>query len=187
MPTSNSPFTNKSEREPIHHRQINCYSFRRKDGLWDIEGHLVDTKSYIFQNEYRGSIKPGEALHEMWLRITIDNEFIIHDAEAKTLASPYEICPSITDNYKKLIGLKIKAGWRRDINKVAGGVKGCTHLVELLSPMATTAFQALYPIISTEHYNSNIETKPALIDSCHAYASDSPLVKTIWPKYYIKK
>jgi len=195
MPTSKSPFVNCAKRKPIHQRQINCYGYRREDGLWDIEGHLVDTKSYTFENQYRGAIKPGEALHDMWLRITVDNELNIHDAEAIILASPYKMCPDITDNYKKLIGLKIKAGWRREVNKVAGGIKGCTHLVELLSPIATTAFQTIYPIISDEYgvneeganekgankdNSSKITKKPVLLNSCHTYAANSPIIKAMW-------
>jgi len=129
----------------------------------------------------------------MWLRITVDNELNIHDAEAIILASPYKMCPDITDNYKKLIGLKIKAGWRREVNKVVGGIKGCTHLVELLSPIATTAFQTIYPIISDEYAinekgtnkdnNSKIEEKPVLLNSCHTYAADSPIAKAMWHNY----
>ena len=30
------------DREPIHHRRIDCRGYRRKDGLWDIEGHLTE-------------------------------------------------------------------------------------------------------------------------------------------------
>jgi len=32
------------DRKPAHHRQIDCRGYRRSDGLWDIEGHLVDTR-----------------------------------------------------------------------------------------------------------------------------------------------
>ena len=60
------------DREPIHTRAIECRSFRRSDGLWDIEGHLTDVKAYPFSNEFRGEIKPGEPLHDMWIRLTVD-------------------------------------------------------------------------------------------------------------------
>ncbi len=180
----NMPLPKPTQREPIHHRKINCYSYRREDGLWDIEGHLVDTKSYEYTNYDRGSIKAGESLHEMWLRITVDDDFIIHDVEAVTDWSPYNICPKITENYKKLIGLQIKSGWRRDVQKAVGGVHGCTHLVDLLTPIAITAFQTIYPLKSKELENTEIVERPLLLNSCHAYASDGPLVEQFWPKHF---
>ena len=43
----------------IHHRRIDCRGYRRADGLWDIEGHLTDAKSYPFINSFRGEVAPG--------------------------------------------------------------------------------------------------------------------------------
>ena len=67
------------------------------------------------------------------------DSFEIKEVEAVTDAGPYEICPEITANYGKLVGLKIGVGWTREVQKRVGGVHGCTHLRELLKPMATTA------------------------------------------------
>ncbi len=46
------------DREPIHTRRIECTGYRRTDGLWDVEGHLVDTKSYEFVTELTGQGRP---------------------------------------------------------------------------------------------------------------------------------
>ena len=73
-----------SPREPVHHRRIDCRGYRRADGLWDIEGHLTDTKSYPFTNSFRGEVAPGEPIHDMWLRLTVDDEFTVIRAEAAT-------------------------------------------------------------------------------------------------------
>ena len=78
----------------------------------------------------------------MWLRLTIDLDMKIHDAEAATDAGPYSPCGDITPNFKALKGVTIGAGWRRKTLELLGGIKGCTHLVELLGPLGTTAFQA---------------------------------------------
>ncbi|MEE9396598.1 MAG: DUF2889 domain-containing protein [Methylococcales bacterium] len=181
------PLSTSIKREPMHHREINCYSYLREDGLWDIEGHLVDTKSYKFDNHDRGTIEPGTPLHEMWLRLTLDDEFMIHDVEAVTDWGPFNICPAIVDNYKKLIGLQIKSGWRRSVQKAVGGVNGCTHLVDLLTPIAITAFQTIYPLKTKELNNTEIIEKPSLLSTCHAYATDSPVVERLWPKHFISK
>ena len=38
------PLSPAAPREHIHTRTVTCRGYRRKDGLWDIEGHLVDVK-----------------------------------------------------------------------------------------------------------------------------------------------
>ncbi len=58
-------------RDPVHQRRIECRGYRRDDGLWDVEGHLTDAKSYPFANSFRGEIAPGEPIHDMWLRVTL--------------------------------------------------------------------------------------------------------------------
>ena len=40
-----------------------------------------------------------------------------------------------------MVGLRIAPGWVRQIKSRVGGVKGCTHLRELMSVLATVAFQ----------------------------------------------
>ena len=178
------PLSTPHIRKPIHYRSVQCRSYQREDSLWDIEGHLVDTKSYAFPNRERGEIAAGEPVHEMWLRLTVDDELRVHEVEATTDAGPFSICPAITDQFKKLRGLRIGRGWRRRVNELLGGVKGCTHLVELLGPVATTAFQTIYPIKSRREKSATGGKKPPIIDSCHALASDSEVVKRHWPEFY---
>mgnify|MGYP003646043246 CR=1 FL=1 len=88
------------ERDPIHTRAIECRSYRRADGLWDIEGHLTDIKAYPFLNSFRGEVLPGEPLHDMWIRLTVDRDFIVQNVEAVTDAGPYALCPAILPETK---------------------------------------------------------------------------------------
>ena len=39
------PLTNPAPRKLMHTRAIDCKGYERADGLWDIEAHLVDTKT----------------------------------------------------------------------------------------------------------------------------------------------
>ncbi len=176
----------KSKRELIHTRHIECRGYRREDGLWDIEGHLLDTKTYSFPNHDRGEVKSGEAIHEMWIRLTVDEDFVIRDVEAVTDYGPYSICPQATVNFGELKGTRIKPGWRKQVHNQVGGVKGCTHLRELLGPVATTAFQTIYPLKARKRASSVSDTpeRPLLLDSCHAYAPNSEVVRRLWPAYY---
>ncbi len=176
------PLSPAAPREKLHNRDLTCRGYRREDGLWDIEGHLVDTKTYSFPNRDRGEVKAGEPVHEMWIRLTIDEDLLIHAAEAATDFGPYAICPDIVDRFRRLEGLRIGPGWTREVNKRVGGVNGCTHLVELLRPVATTAFQTLVAARSKRPQDPN--RRPFLLDTCHAHASDSIVVKERWPRFY---
>jgi hypothetical protein len=176
--------TSPTAREPIHHRQIDCQGYRRADGLWDIEGHLTDVKSYAFANHHRGEIAPGEPIHDMWLRLTLDDELTVRRAEAATLAGPYAICPAITPAFAKLEGLKIGPGWRRSVQARLGGVQGCTHLVELLGPLATTAYQTISTWRAKREPNPEADRPPRHLDSCHALARDGEVVRRHYPRWY---
>lgn len=171
------------EREHFHTRSLETRGYRRLDGLWDIEAHLVDCKSYAFPNEHRGEIGAGEPLHDMWLRLTIDEDLVVRDIEAVTDAGPYGVCPEITPNFKAMVGVRIGPGWRREIKARVGGVAGCTHLAETLAAMATVAYQTLYPVLRRKQAHAPRSGPPALLNSCHAYRSDGEIARKLWPDY----
>ncbi len=85
------PLSPPAPREHMHTRHIECRGYRREDGLWDIEGHITDVKTYSFKNQWRGEIASGEPVPEMWLRLTVDDELLIHAAEAATDAGPFQV------------------------------------------------------------------------------------------------
>ncbi|MBV6631993.1 MAG: DUF2889 domain-containing protein [Alphaproteobacteria bacterium] len=184
------PLTPTVKREPIHHREIHCRGYLREDGLWDIEGHLRDTKAYAFHNHERGDITPGDPIHDMWLRITVDDGLTVVDAEASTDGSPFGICGNITPVYKELIGLRIGPGWTKQTKSRFGGIQGCTHITELLGPVATTAFQTVYPYLARKNKKpvegevSDPAKPPPLLNTCHAFAAHSPIVQKRWPDFY---
>ncbi len=182
MPLSRPP----RSRKLLHARTVQCYGYQREDGLWDIEGHMTDVKTYSFPNQDRGGeVKAGEALHEMWIRLTLDSDLRVHDAEACTDGSPFNVCPEIAGRYKQLIGLHIKPGWNLKIKQLFHGVEGCTHLTELLGPVATTAFQTIHPRRRGEKKPmAGDDEQPRLLNSCHAMRSDSVVIKERWPKFY---
>lgn len=180
------PLSEPQPREPVHRRTISCDGYLRKDGLWDIEARMVDTKSYGFPNHDRGRIEAGEALHDISLRLTLDDAYKIHQVSAAIDFSPFHMCPEAVTGMNQLIGLKIEKGWMREVRRRVGGTKGCTHLIELLGPVATTAFQTLHKKRSEKTSpKGDRSDKPVILDTCHALASTSPVVKRQWPEFYV--
>jgi len=178
--------TSPSPREALHNRRIECRGYRRADGLWDIEAHLVDTKTYAFPNSERGMIAAGEPVHEMWLRVTVDDALTVTAVEAAMDAAPYRVCPEIAPAYAGLVGHTIGPGWSRTVRRLFGGTKGCRHLLEMLPVVATVAFQTIVPLRERLAGRSPA-TKPPQLDSCHALASDGEVVKRHYPKFYTGK
>ena len=185
------PLSTPVTREHIHTRGIDLRGYVRQDGLYDIEARLVDTKTYSFHNEFKGEMTPGMPVHEMVMRLTVDDNFLIHAVEAVTENSPYPVCPEITPNFKRLEGQRMGRGWNKTVRGLLGGVQGCTHLVELLGPMATVAFQTIRPYqrwkikrqLEPGQEDSTTQ-RPFMLDSCHAWGSTSPVVKRWMPKFY---
>lgn len=171
-------------RKLLHKRTVTCDGYARDDGLYDIEGHLVDVKTYPVNDLDRAPIGAGEPIHEMWLRLTVDIDLNIIGAEAKTVWGPYSMCGDIAPNFKRLEGLTIKSGFTQKTRQLLGGTQGCTHLVELLGPIATTAFQTIYPDRARRDRAAGVRKRPALIGSCHAWSADSEMVRKRYPEFY---
>lgn len=191
MPLTTPPV----ERTLIHSRDIICRGYRRADGLWDIEGQLSDTKTYDFNTEERGTIEAGDRIHGMWLRLTVDDDFLVHGVEAVTDHSPYRACPAVTANFQRLVGLSIGSGWTRAVKERLGGVQGCTHLVEMLGPLATVAFQTIFTLLARERaerektepgkpLENKATERPTLLNMCHIMASDGEVARRHWPEFY---
>ncbi|HEY2132194.1 MAG TPA: DUF2889 domain-containing protein [Acetobacteraceae bacterium] len=197
------PLSQPAEREPLHTRSIEINGYRRADGHYEIEAHLTDVKSFGQTNYDRGYIEAGDPVHDMWLRLTIDEKMHIVAVEAVSDKTPYAQCPAAAPNFSRLAGMRIKAGFLREATHVVGGTVGCTHLRELLQQMATTAFQTINPArarremaaegASIEQRGSDVFDQRItekwgggnkILNTCLAYDAKGPLVKRRWPKLY---
>ena len=179
------PLSEPVARELLHQRAIMLHGYRRQDGLFDVEARLTDTKSYGFKNDDRGWVEPGEPLHGMAMRWTVDVEMNILAVDAVTEHGPYTVCGDAAPYFERLVGLSIKSGFLRAANQRIGGVHGCTHLRELLQQMATVVFQTTYATRMKKPERATAEnSRPGQIDTCHAYRADGPVVKRYWPHVY---
>ena len=75
----------------------------------------------------------------------IDESLLVHDASATLAASPFDLCRGAANTLAPLKGLRIGAGWNKRVRELLGGAASCTHIVEMLGPMATTVYQGLAP------------------------------------------
>ncbi len=180
---------NSPGREKMHHRRIDCEGFLRDDGLWDIDAHMVDARTYDcgYDENHRGMIKAGEPVHDMWLRLTIDLDFVIHDVQASSDQTPFGICTRATDAMRKLIGIRIGAGWMKLVRERIGNTESCTHLMDLLGPISATSYQTLHAALEAREAKKPRPGKPPILDTCIALVSDGEVVKKRWPAFYLAK
>ncbi|MDH6421950.1 DUF2889 domain-containing protein [Polynucleobacter sphagniphilus] len=168
-----------SPRSPLHQRTISLNGYAREDGLWDIEAHLVDTKSHVFNT---GTIQwePGQAIHDMWIRLTVNQELVIQAIEVAMDSHPHPECPEVIPPMDSLIGARLGKGWRKTIELHLGGIKGCTHLRELLASMATAAFQAVPGAL----FDADENKPPLYLGTCKSWDFDGAAVLRHYPKFY---
>ena len=178
------PLSPHAPREHLYARTIECRAYLRADGLWDIEGHLHDARMFASHVDFRGDIPAGAPFHVMSMRMTIDESMTIRAMEVAMDATPYRICPGVEANHARLVGLRLGAGFSRAALGLLGGADGCTHLREMLGPMATAAFQAVFNYRRRENRSEEPRARERLLDSCHALASHREVVKSRWPDAY---
>lgn len=173
-----------AERQLLHTRRVSCTGYLRSDGWFDIEGELHDSKPHDESLLYK-VVLAGEAIHGMKLRMTLDRDLVIRELSALTMDAPTPFCAAINDAYAALQGVRVGAGFRKQVLERVGGLKGCTHLTELLWPMATTAFQATSGLfLAEERARAAREPgyRPAphwVIGHCHAYHPDGEPARRI--------
>jgi hypothetical protein len=176
------PLSPPVARKPIHNRTIVCDGYQREDGLWDIEGCLRDTKSYFFKNPWRGGIQPGEAVHEMRTRLTVDETFMVVAVECVSDNGPFPTCGAIVPNFQRLVGQRIGPGWSKRVKTLVGGVEGCAHHVELICLLATVAFQSMGPLLSKTNKDAVADAHPKfVVNSCHIWRADGEMVHNYFP------
>jgi hypothetical protein len=169
-------------RQRLHVRRIDYEGWQREDGLFDIEARLVDTKDQPYTLA-SGVVAAGEPVHEMLARVTIGRDFVIRAIEVKSDRVPYpDGCEHIAPAYKKLVGANLMHGFRKVLYEHMGGVRGCSHVTELIAFLPTAAMQTFASLVRDA--DPRAETKPFQLDRCHALEHTTETVRRYYPKWY---
>lgn len=170
-----------AEREAVHTRSIVCRSFRRTDGLFDVDGRFIDSRPFDYHSPFRGDCPAGSQLHNMQLRLTVDRQRHIVALQAAMPATPYSGCAGVLPNFQVLVGLSLAKGFKKALRERLGGTAGCTHVLALLEAMAAAAVQTF---ASAKHAPRppgapqpvQVFHLEALLNTCYSYAEDSAVV-----------
>jgi hypothetical protein len=188
------PLSPPAPRQLLNRREITCEGFQRDDGLIDVEGRLRDSRGYDIEGQATRSVKQGDAVHDMWVRLTLDETLTVREVDCATDATPYETCHLAAPNMQRLLGISVAAGFKKEVRSRIGRTAGCTHIVSLIDAMATVAMHAM--VAARRHHGRDAvrdtfepraDGAPPLLDSCISLASDSPVVQRLYPEYYRPK
>lgn len=182
------PLDQPSVRREIHSRIIDMRTYAREDALYDVEAHLVDRKPFDFKRLSSPVPLPaGQPVHDLWVRMTVDEDYVVRMLVASSDATPWgALCREAEGTLSVLVGEKIGRGWSSKVKERLRGSASCTHLMEVLLPMATTALQGIRAMHPERLRNADSDAVAGLVDSCYAYGRQREVVQRLWPQYYQK-
>lgn len=173
------------ERQLKHRRSIDVQVYARADGLWEVDARLTDTKARDTAMTTGSVRRAGEPIHDMLLRLVVNERLDILEAGSDTLWMPYPgHCERHGDAYGALVGLNLLRGFRLKVLERLRGVQGCTHLTELSQVLPTAVIQAMAGEVIDTHEGSASGQPPFQIDRCHALRADGEVVRRYYPRWY---
>ena len=176
--------TAASERQLKHRRSIEVQIYARGNGLWEVDARITDVRA----GETRmvnGILPAGAPIHDMLVRLVVDEQFNVIEAGAQTDSMPYPgQCDNFGDAYSRLEGLNLMKGFRQAVKERLGGAQGCTHITELTQVLPTAVVQAFAGEVLDTRGNREGSERPFQIDRCHALRADGLTVQTPYPRWY---
>jgi hypothetical protein len=182
------PLPEPAARQHLHTRAVEYRGYLREDGLWDIEAGMSDVKTYGFDRSDGRSMPPGTPIHGMAIRVTVDESMTIREIATAMDHTPFGECRQGVDPMQRMVGVQLGPGWRQAIEKALGGMRGCTHLRELLFNMATAAYQTVFPYRERQRRErgeapSQRQEPPYHLGRCIAWDFDGAVVQRYYPQF----
>lgn len=180
----------KSKGKKLHTRKIQVTTYEYDGQRIIVEGLLKDDR---FQESHviTGETFPSGVVHHMAIRLLVNcSTLLIEDIDVDLICVPREACRETIDCLAHIKGLTITKGFTLRVKKLAGGNKGCAHLVELIMAMAPAVIQGFGAHQSLKP--SNFDSDHAklivqfLINTCRVWREDGPFVEIFKKKLKVQ-
>ena len=175
-------------RQLRHRRAISVQVYSQGNGLWEVDAEISDVKTRDVP--LGGAMRQaGDPIHDMLLRLIVDERLTIVKAGSLTRAMPYpgacnQYGTPTADPYEALAGLNLLKNFRTEVRERLSGVRGCTHLTELAQVLPSAVIQAFAGDVIDTRGEASSTTPPFQIDRCHALRSDGATVQLHYPRWY---
>lgn len=183
------PLSRPTPRQLIHTRDVRTRGFLREDGLWDLEGELVDEKTYTYADRDRGPLPAGSPMHHMRARLTVDHHMVVRAAEVEMPAIPFSLCAGAAEPARELVGKSLARGFGRAIEEAMGRTGGCTHVRYLILALANTAYQTISAY--REQFMPELGApkaqdgeRPFFLNQCRAWDEQGDVVARFFPRFH---
>jgi len=174
----------------LHTRNIEITTYEYDGQRIIVEGLLKDDR---FQESHgiTGETFPGGVVHHMVIRLLVNcANLVIEDIETELISVPGEVCRETIDSLAPIKGLSITKGFTLKVKKIAGGNRGCTHLVELLQAMAPAVIQGFsaYRALKPADYDPEQAKRifHFVANTCRGWHEDGPFVARFKKKFDMK-
>jgi len=170
-----------SKGKKLHTRHIDVATYHYDEQRIVVEGTLKDDRFQEY-HAITGSTLPSGVVHRMTIRLLVNGFSLeIEDVDVEMPTVPEKACLETIGCLNAIKGLTITKGFTAKVKKLAGGKRGCTHLMELLLVMAPTAFQGLLAYRGQKPANVDPERArnvlKSLVDTCYTWSEEGPFVE----------
>lgn len=170
----------KSKGEKVHSRVIEISTYEYGGERIIVEGTLKDDR---FQETHiaTGERIPKGVVHHMAVRLLVNcADLLIEDIDLEMIHVPREVCRETQACLAPIKGLHVTKGFTAKVKSLAGGKKGCTHVIELLLAMAPAVIQGYAAHRSAKPGGIDPELAKMhirmLLNTCHVWREDGPIV-----------
>jgi len=170
----------KKKQQKIHTRQIDIATYKGASDSLVIEGVLKDER-LLESFRLTGEIHPPGTVHHMIIRIKVSvQDLVIEDVGVEMPTVPRKECRETLESLLPIKGIPIVAGFAAKVIDLAGGVKGCCHIMALLNAMAPAAVQGAWSAMARTPIDPATYipvTMERVRNTCWVWRSDGSLMK----------
>jgi hypothetical protein len=169
------------KKEKIHTREILISTYEGSEDSIILEGTFKDERMFESHRLIGGKIPPG-TVHHMAITMEIKSPRLsIEEIEVEMPTVPRDECRETVDCLDAVKGMCIAPGFTEKVKDLVGGVKGCSHLLELLIAMAPAAVHGAASALARKpfHPKARLLFIERLKNSCWLWREDGAFFKTI--------
>jgi hypothetical protein len=173
----------ESRGKKLHTRTLELTTYDYDAQRIIVEGFLIDDR---FQDSHSilGPVFPAGVMHHMVMRLLVNcSNFMIEDIDAELKYVPQDVCNETANCLALIKGTTITRGFTSKVKKLAGGNRGCIHLVELLLAMAPAVFQGVrsHQSRTPSPADADLEkfVSQSLLNTCYIWREDGPSMEKV--------
>jgi hypothetical protein len=172
------------KKERIHSRTITVNSYEIDDSSLLVEGELLDERFfpsfYYSRNEF---LDPG-IVHDIRVEMKVSLPALeITGARAQMRKIPIGECLGVESSAEKIVGLRIRPGFSRDLKERLGGTAGCLHMTTLIYQMGAAAVQGMWAAVTRKRENGPtrvLDYDPGILkNSCWLWREKGPFFEKV--------